>query len=52
MGVGEKLQEERLRQGFTLEEIEEETKIRKYYLQALEEENYKVLPPGFMPLGL
>jgi cytoskeletal protein RodZ len=28
MGVGEKLQEERLRQGFTLEEIEEETKIR------------------------
>lgn len=39
MGVGEKLQEERLRQGFTLEEIEEETKIRKYYLQALEEES-------------
>ncbi|HAA09695.1 MAG: helix-turn-helix domain-containing protein [Syntrophomonadaceae bacterium] len=51
MGVGEKLQEERLRQGFTLEEIEEETKIRKYYLQALEEENYKVLPPRVYATG-
>jgi cytoskeleton protein RodZ len=51
MGVGQKLQEERLRQGFSLEEIEEETKIRKYYLQALEEEDYKVLPPRVYATG-
>lgn len=51
MGVGQRLQEERLRQGFSLEEIEEETKIRKYYLQALEEENYQVLPPRVYATG-
>ena len=34
MGVGQKLQDERLRQGLSLEEIEEETKIRKYYLES------------------
>lgn len=51
MGVGQRLQEARLRQGFSLEEIEEETKIRKYYLQALEEENYKVLPPRVYATG-
>ena len=52
MGVGQKLQDERLRQGLSLEEIEEETKIRKYYLEALEQENYDVLPPRFMRLDL
>lgn len=51
VGVGQLLKEERLRQGFSLEEIEEETKIRKYYLQALEEENYKVLPPQVYATG-
>lgn len=51
MGVGQRLQEERLQQGFSLEQIEEETKIRKYYLQALEEENYRVLPPQVYATG-
>lgn len=51
VGVGQRLQEERLRQGFSLDEIEEETKIRKYYLQALEEEKYHVLPPQVYATG-
>lgn len=51
MGAGEKLQAERLNQGLTLEEIEEETKIRKYYLQALEQENYEILPPQVYATG-
>lgn len=51
MGVGQKLQDERLRQGLSLEEIEEETKIRKYYLQALEQEDYEVLPPQVYATG-
>ena len=51
MGVGQRLKEERLRQGPSLEEIEEETKIRKYYLQALEEENFQVLPPQVYATG-
>lgn len=51
MGVGQRLKEERLRQGLSLEEIEEETKIRKYYLQALEEENFQVLPPQVYATG-
>lgn len=51
MGVGQKLQDERLRQGLSLEEIEEETKIRKYYLEALEQENYDVLPPQVYATG-
>jgi len=51
VGVGQRLKEERLRQGLSLEEIEEETKIRKYYLQALEEENFQVLPPQVYATG-
>jgi cytoskeleton protein RodZ len=41
------LKQARLNRGMTLEEIENSTKIRKRYLQAIEEGNYKVLPGSF-----
>jgi cytoskeletal protein RodZ len=34
-----------------LEEVEEETKIRKYYLEALENGNFRVLPPPVYASG-
>ena len=43
--VGQVLKEERERKFYTLEEIEKATKIRKELLEALEEGNYKKLPP-------
>lgn len=42
---GKKLREAREQQGFTIEDVEEETKIRKLYIKALEEEEFSVLPP-------
>ncbi len=44
-GFGEKLREARQQQGFSIAFVEEETKIRKLYLNALEEEDFAVLPP-------
>lgn len=43
-GEGEKLRAARLAKGWGLADAEEETKIRIRYLQALEEENYDILP--------
>lgn len=51
MEFNKRLREERLRQGWSLEEVEEETKIRKYYLEALENGNYRVLPPPVYASG-
>lgn len=51
MEFNQRLREERLRQGFSLEEVEEETKIRKYYLDALENGNFRVLPPPVYACG-
>lgn len=51
MGVGERLKEAREKKGLTLEAIEEETKIRKTYLEALENENFSVLPPKVYAVG-
>ncbi|MGE5391320.1 MAG: helix-turn-helix domain-containing protein [Deltaproteobacteria bacterium] len=51
MGFGEWLQAERERQGFTLEQVEEETKIRRFYLDALEKDNFSVLPPKVYATG-
>ena len=51
MAIGEKLKEERVRLGYSLEEVEEETKIRKYYLEAIENENFAVLPPKVYAVG-
>jgi len=51
MGFGEWLQAERERQGFTLEQVEEETKIRRFYIDALEKDNFAVLPPRVYATG-
>ncbi|MGI6412202.1 MAG: helix-turn-helix domain-containing protein [Syntrophomonadaceae bacterium] len=51
MGWGQQLKEQRERKGLSLEAIEEETKIRKYYLEALERENFSVLPPRIYAIG-
>ncbi len=51
MGIGEKFKEERLKQGYSLETVEEETKIRKYYLEAIENENYNILPAKVYATG-
>lgn len=42
--IGALLREARLKQGITLEKVQEETKIRRRYLEALEEGNYQVFP--------
>lgn len=44
MEIGNKLKEAREARGLTLEAVEEETKIRRKYLQALEEEQFQILP--------
>ncbi|MFD2670033.1 helix-turn-helix domain-containing protein [Marinicrinis sediminis] len=45
--LGEILKRARMEKQLTLEELQEQTKIRKTYLQAIEEGNYKVLPGNF-----
>jgi cytoskeletal protein RodZ len=44
--VGEKLYEERVRKGYTLEEVSKATKIRVSFLLAIEKGEYKKLPSG------
>ncbi|MCL6559519.1 MAG: DUF4115 domain-containing protein [Firmicutes bacterium] len=44
MDIGNKLKEARVARGLTLEAVEEETKIRRKYLQAMEEEKFQILP--------
>lgn len=51
MSVGEKLKEARLKQGITLEMVEDETKIRKFYLESLEKGRYEALPPEVYAVG-
>ena len=48
---GETLRSERERQGISLETVAEATKIRKHYLNALEQENFEVLPPRVYATG-
>jgi cytoskeletal protein RodZ len=43
--TGEALRAERMRIGQTLEAISARTKIRRTYLQAIEEERFEALPP-------
>lgn len=49
--VGQILKEERERKFYTLEEIEKVTKIRIELLQALEDDDYKKLPPATFVQG-
>ncbi|NLT95901.1 MAG: helix-turn-helix domain-containing protein [Clostridia bacterium] len=43
-GIGEILKSRRIQLGLSLEDIENETKIRTRYLEAIEEENFEVIP--------
>ena len=45
--LGQLLKKARTQKGFTLDELQEITKIRKRYLEAIEDGNYKVLPGNF-----
>ncbi|WP_370567426.1 helix-turn-helix domain-containing protein [Desemzia sp. RIT 804] len=45
--VGEKLQEARKAKGYTLDDLQQITKIQKRYLIAIEEGNYNVMPGKF-----
>ncbi len=51
MGLGDTLKTARIQSGITLEHIEEETKIRKLYLEAIEDETFDVLPPKVYAIG-
>jgi cytoskeleton protein RodZ len=45
--LGQQLKEARLARGLTLDDVQEMTKIRKRYLEAIEAGDYKVLPGSF-----
>lgn len=49
--LGQMLREAREVKGISLAEAEETTRIRRKYLQALEEENYEILPPAVYVRG-
>ncbi|MGE5423676.1 MAG: helix-turn-helix domain-containing protein [Ignavibacteriales bacterium] len=49
--LGEILKNRRIQLGLSLENVEEETKIRKYYIAALEENNYSQLPAKVYAIG-
>lgn len=50
-GFGEKLREAREKMGLSIEYVEEETKIRRLYLEALEKEAFTVLPARVYAIG-
>lgn len=43
-GLGTLLEQARLEQGFTIEEMAQRTKIRPQFLEAIETENFRYLP--------
>jgi len=45
--LGQMLKKARLDKGITMDDLQETTKIRKRYLEAIEEGNFKVLPGNF-----
>ena len=51
MQFGQVFKEKRESLGLTLEHIEEETKIRKLYLDAIEKERFNILPPKVYATG-
>lgn len=51
MDFGKRLKDEREKQGFTLDNVEQETKIRKLYIKAIEDQNFNILPPRVYATG-
>jgi len=51
MGLGELFKKSRLAKGITLEEVEEETKVRKQFIEALENEDFAILPVQIYATG-
>lgn len=49
--VGQKLQEERIRKGYSLEDVAKATKIKVAFLQAIEKGEYKKLPTSAYAYG-
>lgn len=45
--LGQQLREARLQKGMSLDDVQEMTKIRKRYLEAIEAGDYKILPGSF-----
>ena len=51
MGIGELLQSEREKKGLSLNDVENATKIRARYIQALETERFEIIPGEVYRLG-
>ena len=51
MNLGNRLLEERVRQGYSLQQVENDTKIRQFYIEALEREEFWNLPPKVYAVG-
>lgn len=51
MEFGDKFKNARIDKGYSLNQIEEDTKIRKLYLEAIENENFSILPPRVYAVG-
>lgn len=51
IGIGQKLREERLRRGLSLDDVAKATKIRSSFLQAIEKGEYKKLPSSSYAQG-
>jgi transcriptional regulator with XRE-family HTH domain len=49
--LGKYLQEVRVKTGLSLQQVEQETKIQKCYIESLEMENFKGLPPAVYVLA-
>lgn len=49
--VGEKLRQERIKQGYTLEEVSKQTKIKLHFLSAIERGEYQKLPSSAYAYG-
>lgn len=49
--VGDKLRQERIRQGYTLEEVSKQTKIKLHFLSAIERGEYQKLPSSAYAFG-